>query len=118
MVKETALAGIVLTLVFLSIAATAHTITKQECAEGGDFIRNAALSRENGMDGTTFITKMLADVALIRSFPVELRWFVQDVQDEDFLVKAATDVFEHPKAPEEHQRSFIGACMSGSYSSP
>ena len=115
--KAAALASIVLTWT-LTIDAAAHAITKEECTEGGDFIRNAALSRENGMDGATFMTKMLADVAMIRSFPPELRWFIQDVQDEEFLVKAAADVFEHPKAPEEHQRNFIGACMSGSHSSP
>ena len=94
-----------------SLNAMAHSPSKEECVEAGDFIRNAALSRENGMDRTTFITKITDDFALIKSFPAELRWFVQDTDDEEFLLKAATEVFEHPTEPDIHQRNFLSACI-------
>lgn len=94
-----------------SLNATAHSPTKEECVEASDFIRNAALSRENGIDRTTFLTKIIDDFALIKSFPAELRWFVQDTEDEEFLLKAATEVFEHPIDPDAHQRDFLSACI-------
>lgn len=111
MSKAAVIGNIVIASLIFSSNATAHSPTKEECAEGSDFIKNAALSRENGMDATTFITKLLDDFVLIKSFPVELRWFIQDPQDEEFLLKAATDVFEHPKEPDVHQRNFLGECI-------
>ena len=96
----------------LNSYSMAHALSPDECVEGGDFIRNAALSRDNGMDGTTFVTKMLADLVAIRSFPPAIRWFVQDQQDEDLLVKAAVAVFENPLDPETHRHGFLGSCVA------
>jgi hypothetical protein len=95
-----------------SLNSVAHPLSKEECVEGSDFIKNAALSRENGMDGMTFLAKMLADIAAIRAFPPDLRWFVQDQHDEDYLLKAITDVFENPQEPQAHQRHFLGECLT------
>lgn len=92
-------------------SANAHSFSRQECAEGSDFIRNAALSRDNGMDGMTFINRAIEDFEMIKAFPPSLRWFVQDERDEDFLLKAISSVFSAPDVPEKHQREFLAACL-------
>jgi len=91
--------------------ALSHPLSSQECSEGSDFVRNAALSRNNGMDGTRFISAALADFETIKSFPPQLRWFVQDEQDEAYLLKAITDVFEFPREPDAHQQAFLAGCL-------
>ena len=97
---------------FFSFSAQAHPLSEQECAEGGDFIRNAALSRDGGMSGAAFLGRFSDDLALIKAFPPELRWFVQDRQDEDFLFGKVAEVFEKPEAPQLHQRRFFTDCTT------
>ena len=92
--------------------AAAHPLSRQECSEGSDFIKNAALSRENGMDGGTFLTRTIEDLSLIKSFPPSMRWFVQDQNDEDYLLKAVAEVFSSPREPQLHQSSFFGECIT------
>jgi hypothetical protein len=101
-----------LTLMVTGIApANAHKISRSECVEGGEFIRNAALSRDAGMSRDSFITKMAEDLALIQSFPPALRWFVQDASDEELLTGAVVRVFDEPVMPEQHEERFISECM-------
>lgn len=88
-----------------------HPLSNEECAEGGDFIRNAALSRDNGMDPLTFVAKVLDDLVVIRSFPRELRWFAQDREDEDYLLEAVAQVFENRRDPDDHRQLFYDGCM-------
>jgi hypothetical protein len=97
---------------WLAGSAAAHPLSREECTEGSDFIKNAALSRENGMDGMTFLARTIEDLALIKSFPPALRWFVQDQHDEDYLLAAVADVFSHPLEPQLHQRRFFGECIT------
>jgi len=97
---------------FFTAGVQAHALSEQECTEGSDFIRNAALSRDGGMSASTFLGKMRDDLALIKSFPAELRWFVQDQQDEDFLIAKAIEVFEKPEDPQIHQRRFFAECVA------
>jgi hypothetical protein len=92
--------------------AQCHPLSNQECLEGGDFIRNAALSRDNGVDGITFVAKVLDDLVVIRSFPKELRWFAQDREDEDYLLAAVSQVFENRKDPDQHRQAFYAGCVS------
>lgn len=106
--------GFALAAALAAGAANAHPLTRQECSEGSDFIRNAALSRDNGMDGMAFLSRAIDDIAAIRSFPRELRWFVQDERDEDFLLKAISRVFSDPLDPQAHQREFLTACLQRS----
>jgi len=91
--------------------ALSHPLSSQECREGSDFIRNAALSRNHGMEGALFISNTLADLEAIKSFPPPLRWFVQDEQDEAYLLKAITNVFENPREPDAHQQAFLAGCL-------
>ena len=82
MQRPAAILGLSIALVF-SRGAQSHALSEQECSEGGDFIRNAALSRDDGMSGTSFLGKFSDDLVLIKAFPPDLRWFVQDQADED-----------------------------------
>ena len=106
------IASAVVTAVFLTSNVAAHPLSREECTEGSDFIKNAALSRENGMDGMAFLAQTIADLAAIKSFPPALRWFVQDQHDEDYLLQAVADVFSNPQEPQMHQRRFFGECVT------
>ena len=108
----------VLGALYSASGASAHPLDTEECTEASNFIKNAAMSRENGMDGLTFMAKMLADFLAIRSFPIELRWLVQDLQDEELLIKAVSEVFGDPRAPELHQRAFLEQCLAQSSPDP
>ena len=94
-----------------TIQAMAHPLSPAECSEGGEFIRNAALARDNGITREFFVDKLVEDLVLIQSFPPQLRWFVQDAGDEKFLSEAVFGVFDEPMEAEQHQASFVSACM-------
>ena len=103
-----------LLLGWLAVAAApaqAHALSLQECFEGGDFIAHAAQARDNGMTKRAFNDKLLADIYLIQAFPPELRWFVQDPDDAEFLVMEATLVFDWPQVPESHRTEFLSRCF-------
>ena len=91
--------------------ATAHPLTLAECAEGGEFIRNAALARDAGASREFFVSKLEEDLLLIQAFPPQLRWFVQDAMDEEFLSRRVARVFEKPMKPEQHEAAFISDCI-------
>ena len=82
-----------------------------ECIEGADFIANAAMSRDNGIGRAAFIARLEGDFAAIRAYPVALRWFVKDGDDERFLRAAAEDVFDRPLPPDRHRAAFFAACV-------
>ena len=94
-----------------TIQALAHPLTLVECNEGGEFIRNAALARDNGMTREIFVDKLVEDLIMIQSFPPQVRWFVQDSGDEKLLSEAVFKVFDEPMTAEQHESSFIGACI-------
>jgi hypothetical protein len=100
-----------LTLMLIPALSIAHQPSRQECTEGGDFIKNAALARDRGMPEESFIAKIQDDLEVIKAFPPQLRWFVQDDEAAEFLLAAATDVFRNPKAAPKHQAEFIKACL-------
>ena len=85
--------------------------TMEECLEGSDFIRNAALSRDAGVAADVFIDRMKDDFFAIHAFPSELRWFVHDEGDESFLSEQARLVFEESFAPDLHRTHFLLACV-------
>jgi len=96
--------------------AAAHSITLAECSEGGEFIRNAALARDAGITRDFFLGKLEEDLVMIRAYPPELRWFVQDDADERFLSERAVRVFDSPMKPEEHEAAFVRDCIMQSAS--
>jgi hypothetical protein len=107
--KQLALAAVLCGLPYL---APAHDLTFDECLEGSDFIMHAAMSRENGMTREAFLERMESDINLIQAFPPELRWFVQDQDDEELLTSAARLVFDSPREPQSHQSEFLEACAA------
>ncbi len=107
------LSGVVLAFgVACAPHAGAHDLSVTECNEGRDFIRNAALSRDQGLSRDEFIGKMHGDLELIKAFPPDLRWFVQDGDDEVLLVTAAEGVFDTPREPEAHGEDFLRTCYA------
>lgn len=112
MVRSLVCASGLFALTFAWVAeATAHPVTLAECNEGGEFIRNAALARDAGITREFFIGKLEEDLVLIRAFPPQLRWFVQDEADERFLSERAAQVFDAPMKPEEHEAEFVRDCI-------
>jgi len=91
-------------------AGLAHDM--RECREAGDFIRNAALSRDNGMSREAFLGRLQEDLVAIRAYPASLRWFVRNLDDEAFLVNEVESVFDAPRSPELHRPDFIGRCLA------
>lgn len=108
----TGTAALLLALCGFASPAAAHALSAQECREGGDFIYDAALSRDNGVTREFFIGQMRADFAAIRAFPKALRWFAQDQEDEALLLSAAKQVFDAPQSGEAHREVFLAECMA------
>lgn len=90
----------------------ASVTTLAECVEGADFVANAAHARDNGMAREAFLDRLEGDFLAIRAFPVALRWFVKDRDDERFLRAAAENVFDRPQPPDRHRSAFFAACVS------
>ncbi len=90
-------------------AVRSHPI--EECLEAGVFIRNAALSRDNGISRAFFMSRLADDLVAIRSFPPQLRWFVRNELDEALLTGAAEQVFDAPQPPRRHEIEFVDECM-------
>ncbi len=111
-IRSAAAAAIVAAAGLLAMpAAQAHALSLDECSEGSDFIRNAALARDEGMPERQFIAQFQADVQALQRLPAELRWFVQDKDDERFLLSAVLEVFRKPKPATVHQAQFAMACV-------
>lgn len=92
--------------------ATGLAQSTGECNEGGDFIRNAAFSRDNGMSREAFLGRLQDDLATIRSFSPSLRWFVRNEADEAFLIAEVQSVYDLPLSPEQHRPGFIRRCLA------
>jgi len=94
----------------LAPPASALTVSPGDCAEGADFIRNAALSRDNGAPAEMFLSRLDQDLQAIRAFPPALRWFAQDDDDAALLRAGAAAVFAEPRDAEQHHRAFLAQC--------
>jgi hypothetical protein len=90
----------------------ALTVTAEECGEGADFVRNAALSRDNGMPAQAFLDRLEGDLVSIRTVPRALRWFARDEDDEALLRLGATSVFVSPREADDHHQEFLSHCRS------
>jgi len=102
---------LLLMLLFFPSRSTAHQVSVSECKEASDFIKNAALARDNGVVETIFIDRIRDEIEIIRAFPPHLRWFVKDESDAKLLLTAAVNVFKHPKTARDHQIDFFNACV-------
>jgi hypothetical protein len=97
---------------FWSVPGMSHSLTRAECTEGGEFIRNAALARDNGISRASFIDRLSEDLVVIQSFPPQLRWFVQDARDEKLLTEAVLEVFDAPVTATQHEATFVATCLA------
>jgi len=93
-------------------ASEASLPTVGECLEASDFIANAARSRDHGMPRDDFLVRMDADFDAIKAYPPSLRWFVQDEDDEQFLLAQVRNVFDLPETPEHHRARFLEDCFA------
>jgi hypothetical protein len=91
-------------------AAAQQAHSPRECREGGDFIRNAALSRDGGTTREFFVGRLEEDLLTIRAFPPSLRWFVRNPDDEVFLRAEVEAVFDAPDESERHRAGFLERC--------
>ncbi len=98
----------------LSSGVAAQPHSARECREGGDFIRNAALSRDGGTTREFFVGRLEEDLLTIRAFPASLRWFAHDTDDESFLRTEVEAVFDAPGASEQHRTGFLERCAQRS----
>ena len=98
-------------IMFCPHPASAHALSTQECSEGADYIRNAALSRDGGMSEIAFMEVFDTDLVMLMAVPPTLRWFVQDDEDADFLRSSLHDVFRKPRNPDKHAEEFAEVCL-------
>jgi hypothetical protein len=91
-------------------AAAQQPHSSRECREGGDFIRNAALSRDTGTTREFFVGRLEEDLLTIRAFPAQLRWFVHNPDDEKFLRAEVEAVFDAPLSSDLHRAGFLERC--------
>lgn len=96
----------------LALPAGAHELSRSECVEGGDFILHAAMSRDYGLTREEFLSRLHGDLIAIQAFPPQLRWFVQDEDDEALLVAHSERVFDEPRTPPTHQSEFLKVCFT------
>ncbi len=99
-----------LALILSTGAAAQQPHSPRECREGGDFIRNAALSRDSGATRAFFVGRLEDDLLTIRAFPPSLRWFVHDADDEVFLRAEVEAVFDAPESSDRHHSGFMDRC--------
>ena len=94
--------------------AAAHPLSLQECFEGGDFIAHAADARDNGMTKSVFLDRLVDDIRLTQAYPPDLRWFVFDPEDAEFLHAEASRVFDASLPPETQRAQFLKRCFARS----
>jgi hypothetical protein len=94
-----------------AVPVLADNHTETECREGGEFIRNAALSRDAGTTRGIFLDRLAGDLLTIRSLAPGLRWFARDEDDEKLLMDHAQRVFDRPAEPAQHEEAFLQACQ-------
>ena len=106
--------ALLLFVLALGATADAHVLSLQECLEGGDFIAHAAQARDSGSTKAEFLDRLVGDILLIQAFPPQLRWFVSDPDDAEFLHAETARVFDTPLHPEAHRAQFLSRCFERS----
>lgn len=90
--------------------AGAEYLSAGDCAEGGDFIRNAALSRNNGLAAEQFLERLEGDLLMLRGIPEAARWFAYSTIEENLLRQGSLSVFRNPREPQAHRDEFVRLC--------
>ncbi|MEZ5728071.1 MAG: hypothetical protein R3E48_08840 [Burkholderiaceae bacterium] len=90
--------------------APAPTLTARDCAEGADFIGNAARSRDAGMKASQFLDRLEQDLIVVMGMRPAVRWFVYGEREAQMLRAASRAVFDRPQPPKVHARAFRERC--------
>lgn len=90
--------------------AVAQPLSASDCVEGAHFVRNAAMSRDNGMSARQFIDRLDEDLSVVMAMPPRARWFVYSDVEERLLRHAVDRVFDSPQDAEVHRAEFLAAC--------
>ena len=102
------------TVLCLSLAVAgptaAQVLTAADCAEGGDFIQNAALSRDHGIKAEQFVDTLEGDLEQIRDMAPAARWFAYTKVEAELLRMATHGVFLLPRDAAVHREDFISRC--------
>ena len=91
-------------------AAAQQPHSSRECSEGGDFIRNAALSRDGGASREFFVGRLEEDLFTIRAFPPALR---RNTSSSGLCTNQRSEVeavFDTPLSSELHRAGFLERC--------
>ena len=92
---------VLVALLLISPGASGHTRSKLECAQLKVFIQVHAYSRDHGaLTKQTSLDILESDLALIKAFPEQARWFVEDDADARFIVREVVRVFDDPLEPD------------------
>lgn len=94
------------------LLSQSHSLSKQECSEGADYIQRAAHFRDRGVSEARFIGIFDRDVQESQATPAEQRWFIQDEEDRVFLRAAVVNVFQNPDAAGKHAAEFYHGCKA------
>ena len=97
-------------LLAFPLTSQSHSLSKQECAEGADYIQRAAHFRDHGVSEARFIGIFDKDAQESQATPPEQRWFMQDEEDRGFLRAAVVGVFQRPQGAGQHAEDFYLAC--------
>lgn len=92
-------------------AVFAHVPSFDECLEASQFISHASMSRDNGYPWETFAQQMENDINYLQSIPENLRWFVVDKDDGQYLYGWAETAFNNKKTPDENATDFLNSCL-------
>lgn len=86
--------------------------TARECHEASDFIRNAALSRDNGYSKKFLLGRFDDDMMVLSGMDPQKRWFVRSKGATQFLRQALHDVFVVKRKPGDQAGIFLRSCMA------
>ena len=100
--------GALLLATAMPVIASKHA--SAECRQGGEFIRNAAISRDNGLPKDAFLRHLIADLSMIRGLPEGMRWFARDEADESLLIRNAERVYDYRMSAKDNEEAFLAEC--------
>lgn len=95
----------------IAVAANDFLPTEQECREASDFIKHAAMSRDNGYSQKKLVQRFDDDVLILSGMDPQKRWFIRSPGATRFLRAALVEAFEAPRQPKDQAARFFKSCM-------
>ena len=95
----------------MAVAVNDFLPTQQECREASDFIKHAAMSRDNGYSQKKLVQRFDDDVLILSGMDPQKRWFIRSPGATRFLRAALVETFEAPRQPKDQAARFLQSCM-------